>query len=164
MAYIFIKKTTGTPLLRMDIASMLDGMAAVVKLRQNMETPTKPYSTELFYGWGLDSCDKDLLRLGPVERTAFLKGTMRKLIRSHERAAGAYLFLHPNIYGLGSMKERAALVARDLCFGRHTTKTWFSLCEHKSRSYMEKWVPLVRETTWKDAAGNVPLTGRFSGI
>ena len=55
MASVFIEKTNGNPLLRMDIASMFDGMVAVVKLRQNMETPTKPYSTELFYGEGLYS-------------------------------------------------------------------------------------------------------------
>ena len=61
MASVFIEKTTGTPLLRMYIASMLDGMVAVVKLRQNMETPTKLYSTELFYDRGIDSCDKALL-------------------------------------------------------------------------------------------------------
>ena len=61
MASVYIEKATGTPLLRMDIALMLDGMVAVVKLLQNMVTPTKPYSTELFYGGGLDSYDKALL-------------------------------------------------------------------------------------------------------
>ena len=61
MTYIFIEKTTRTPFLRMYIASMLDGMVAVIKLRQNMETPTKRYSTELFDGGGLDICDKALL-------------------------------------------------------------------------------------------------------
>ena len=153
MASNFIGKTTGTPLLNMEIASMLAGMVVVVKLFQNMETPTKPSSAELFSGGGLDSCDKALLRLGSVERTAVLKGTTRKLIWWHERAAGAYLFLNPNIYGLGSMKERVALVARALGVGRHTTKTWFSLGDNKSCLYMEKWVPLVREMTWKDSAG-----------
>ena len=54
MASIFIEKTTGTPCLSMDIASMLDGMVAVVKLRQNMKTPTKRYSTELFDSGGID--------------------------------------------------------------------------------------------------------------
>ena len=81
MASVFIKKTTRTSLLRMDIALMFDGMVDVVKLCQNMETPTKPFSAKLFYGGGLDSCDKDLLRLVPVERTAVLKGRTRKLIR-----------------------------------------------------------------------------------
>ena len=61
MASVFIEKTNGNPLLRMYIASMFDGMVAVVKLRQNMETPTKPYSTELFYGGRLYSCDKAIL-------------------------------------------------------------------------------------------------------
>ena len=81
MASVFIEKTIRTPLLRMDIASMLDGMVAVIKLRQNMETPTKPYSTKLFYGGGLANCNKALLRLKPVERTTVLKGTTSKLIR-----------------------------------------------------------------------------------
>ena len=62
------------------------------------------------------------------------------------------------------MKELATLVARDLGVGRLTTKTWFSLGDNKSRSYMEKWVPLVREMTWKDAAGHFILIGRVSGI
>ena len=61
MASVFIEKTIGTPILRMDIASMLDGMVDVIKLRQNMETPTKPYSTELFCGGRLYSCDKAIL-------------------------------------------------------------------------------------------------------
>ena len=156
MASDFIEKTTGTPILKMDIVSMLDGMVSVVKLRQYMEIPTKPSSTKLFSDGGLGSCDKALLRLGPVERTAVLKGTTRKLIRWHERAAGDYLFLHPNIYGLGSMKERAALVARVFGVGRHMTKTCFSLGDKKLRSYMEKWVLLVRYMTWKDAAGHFP--------
>ena len=51
------------------------------------------------------------------------------------------------------MKEQAAWVARALGVGRHTTKMWFSLCDNKLRSHMEKWVPLVREMTWKDSAG-----------
>ena len=105
MASDFIEKTTVTPLLKMDIVSMLAGMVAVVELRQNMETPTKPSSTKLFSGGGLDSCDKALIHPGPVERTVVLKGTTRKLIRLHERAAGDNLFLHPKIYGLGSMKN-----------------------------------------------------------
>ena len=123
---------------------MLAGMVAVVELLQHMETPTKPSFTELFYGGRLDSCDKALLGLGPVERTVVLKGTMRKLIRWQKRAAGSYLLLHPKIYRLGSMKERATLVDRDLGVGRHTTKTWFSLGDNKSRSYTEKSVPLFR--------------------
>ena len=111
----------------MDIASMLAGMVAVVELLQHMETPTKPSFTELFYGGRLDSCDKALLLLVPMERNSILKGTTRKLVRWLERASRDYLFLHPNIYELVSMKEQAALVARDLGFSRHTTKTWFSL-------------------------------------
>ena len=80
-ASVFIEKTTRTPLLRINIASMFDVMVAIVKLHQNMETPTKPYSTKLFCGGGLDSCDNALLRLGTVERTAVLNRTTRKLIR-----------------------------------------------------------------------------------
>ena len=60
MASDFIKNTTGTPLLKMEIALMLAGMVDVVKLRQKMETPTKPSSTELFSGGGLDSFVKAL--------------------------------------------------------------------------------------------------------
>ena len=66
MASVYIEKATGTPLLRMDIALMLDGMVAVVKFCQIMETPIKPYSAKLFYGGGLDSCNKALLGLGTV--------------------------------------------------------------------------------------------------
>ena len=165
MASDFIEKTTRTPLLNMDISSTLAGMVAVIKLHQKMETSTKPSSTELFSGGGLDSCDKALLRLGPVERTAVLKGTTRKFIRWHEGASGAYLFLHHNIYGLGYMKERAASVARALGVRRHTTKTWFSLGDNKSHSYMEKWVPLVREMNWKDAEGScLVIYKRLVGI
>ena len=54
------KKTTRNPLLKMEISLMLAGMVDVVKLRQKMETPTKPSSTELFSGGGLDSCVKAL--------------------------------------------------------------------------------------------------------
>ena len=154
MASNFIEKTTGNPLPKMEIALMLAGIVAVVKLRQKMETPTKLSSTDLFSGGGLDSYDKALLRLGPAEHTIVLKGTTRKLIWWHGRASGDYLFLHPNIYGLGSMKERAASVAQDLGVGRHTTKTWLSLDNNKLHSYMEKWVPIVREITWKDATGH----------
>ena len=136
MASNFIEKTTVTPLLKMDIVSMLAGMVAVVELRQNMETPTKPSSTKLFSGDGLDSCDKALFQPGPVERTIVLKGTTSKLIRLHERAAGDNLFLQPKIYGLGSMKNRDALVAQALGVCRHTTKTWSSLGGNKSSSYM----------------------------
>ena len=60
MASNFIEKTTGNPLPKMEIALMLAGIVAVVKLRQKMETPTKPSSTELFSGGGLDSCVKAL--------------------------------------------------------------------------------------------------------
>ena len=156
MASNFIEKITRTSLLKMEIVLMLAGMVDVVKVFQKMETPTKPSSTELFSGGGITSCNKALLRLSPVERTAVLKGTTGKLIRWHKRAARAYLFLYPKIYGLGSMKEQAASVARALGVGRHATKTWFSLSNNKSRFYMEKWVPLVREIFWKGAAGDFP--------
>ena len=85
----FIEKTTGTPLLNMDITSMLAGMVDVIKLLQKMETPTNPSSTKLLFGGGLGSCNKALLQLGPVERTTVFKGTTRKFIRWQERAAGA---------------------------------------------------------------------------
>ena len=61
MASDFIEKTTVTPLLNMEIASMLAGMVAVVELLQNMETPTKPSYTKLFSGGGIDSYDKAVL-------------------------------------------------------------------------------------------------------
>ena len=138
------KKTTRNPLLKMEIASVLDGMVDVVKLLQNVETPTKPSSTEMFSGGGLNSCDRSLLQLGPVERTSTLKGKTRNLIRWHKCSSGAYLFMHPRIYGLGSMKEQADSVARVLGVGRHTTKLWFSIGDKKLRLYIEKWVPFVR--------------------
>ena len=47
MASNFIKKTTVTPLLKMDAVSMLAGIFDIVKIIQNMETPTKPSSTGL---------------------------------------------------------------------------------------------------------------------
>ena len=52
------------------------------------------------------------------------------------------------------MKKLAALVAQALGVSRHTTKTWFSLCNNKSRSYIEKWVPLATYMTWKDTVGH----------
>ena len=52
------------------------------------------------------------------------------------------------------MKERAALAAQSIGVRRHSTKTCFSIGNNKSRLYMEKWVPLVREMTWNNAAGH----------
>ena len=61
MASNFIKKITGTNFPKMEISSMFSDMVAVVELLQNLETPTKTSSTELFYGGRLYSCDKAML-------------------------------------------------------------------------------------------------------
>ena len=98
-------------------------------------------------------CDKALEKLiiaKPAEIKAVLNGLQKKTITWEHRAMGAFLFLHPRIYGDVSLDytTRAANVAAALGVHAHTLERWFSLQNKDSKPFIEKWLPIVDNMTW----------------
>ena len=81
-------------------------------------------------------CDRALEELiwkEPVEMKATLKGLQQNHLTWEHRAAGAFLFLHPGIYGQGSFYGRTEKVAAALDVYPTTVRKWFSLRSRKDR-------------------------------
>ncbi|KAL7539007.1 hypothetical protein ACHAWF_006267 [Thalassiosira exigua] len=73
---------------------------------------------------------------------------------------GAFMYLHPSIYGdvsLGSA-SRAKKVAAALGVEAVTLQKWFSLGNKESKGYIEKWLPIVDNITWADVATGLSST------
>ena len=100
----------------------------------------------------LAECDDALSKLlasEPVAVQSALKGMMRTVVTVENRAVAAFLYLHPSIYGRGSLKSRMDRTAAALGVGPATLPKWFSLRNLESKRYVEKWLPIAKELTWE---------------
>ena len=88
----------------------------------------------------------------PEEMVCVLKGLKRNTLTWEHRAMGAFIFLHPAIYGEGDMTSRIESVGKALGVERRTVTSWFSLHDISCKKNTEKWLPLVKEMTWEDVS------------
>jgi hypothetical protein len=133
------------------------GLIAAVERRAGIEGVDLVAAERVETGGGLLECDAALdalVDVSPDTVEAALKGTQKNIVNWKHRAAGAFLFLHPGIYGEGDFVTRTRKVAGALGVEHKTLGKWLSLKNEASMSYIEKWLPIVENMTWKDAAGS----------
>ena len=100
---------------------------------------------------GVAECDHALNTLvaeKPLEMKAVLKGMSRNTLTWEHRAAGAFLYLHPSIHGVGDTTSRLTKVSAALGVADRTVAKWFSLHDMNSKANIEKWLPLVKSINW----------------
>ena len=90
----------------------------------------------------------------PAKMKSMLKGLQRANVTWEQRAAGAFLYLQPNIYGNKSCSRswRLTMVAAALGVDERSLEGWFSLQNNRSKEYTSKWLSLVKGMTWKDVS------------
>ena len=147
------------PLMRTEISALLEGMTAAVELRAQMEPvdgaePAKGVRAPL--SGTVVECERAaqiMIAKEPERVEIALKGMARKVLSWHERAAGAFLYLHPHIYGRLDSRTKCEKVAAALGVGCDAVRQWYSLHDKKSEKHIKIWVPLVNDMQWKDVAG-----------
>ena len=95
-------------------------------------------------------CDRALYEIvakKPVAMKAELKGLQYNTRTWEHRAAGAFLFLHPGIYGQSSFSERTEKVGAAIGVEAITLRPWFSLHNKQSKENTERWPFLVKNMT-----------------
>ena len=89
----------------------------------------------------------------PTSRTAIrttveLRGHQFKCLTWKDRAAGIFLFLHPQIFG--SLPEDQAIVQAATVLGveAQTMRKWAILENKSSHNHIPKWYPFLKKLTW----------------
>ena len=137
------------------ISSVLDGLCAAVQLRLKLASEDVVMGASPDHIGTVQECD-DAAECVAQEETKRTKGSLRGLSKrtiTHEhRAAGAFLLLHPKIYGEGAWVYRVTRVAFALGVSHLTCTNWYSLTQKRSENFMRVWVPIVVGMTWKDVS------------
>jgi hypothetical protein len=124
------------PLKDMEVAYVLNGMCAVVEMRPKMDMPHGYFEHDKPLSTGVQDCIQALVQLKPSKLKSVLHGTWRKTVSWHHRAAGAFLYLHPLIYGKGGVNHRFDKVSKVLGVDECTVRKWFSLHDGGSKRHM----------------------------
>ena len=133
------------------LSVILQGLVAAVEVRSLVQgVSTKPKISGT-----VTECDEALAALvikDPVGMNKAMKGLSRNVLSWVNRAAGAFIFLHPAIYGEGDLNSRLEKVATAIGAGKTSVARWFSLQNYESKSMIEKWLPLVENMAWGDVS------------
>lgn len=112
-----------------DVSQTLAGMVAVVVHRSKVDDEKKKNLpqfneyTQVELDDALLGMDTDELK----EVSAVLLGNARNVITWHHRAAAAFLYLHPAIYGAGDVNYRIEKCAKAVGVSSVTFRSWTSL-------------------------------------
>lgn len=141
---------------RQQVDLLLKGIVAAVEVRSRIEDKVRSVDQPKLTG-SVAECDAALETLvaeEPIQMKRMVKGLQRTNLPWRVRAGGAFLYLHPDIYGdtRRSQVWRFEKVAATLGVSSDVPRQWFSLQDKGSKPFIEKWLPLVREMTWKDVA------------
>ena len=142
------------PLVRTDVCALLEGMCAAVEFRKEMDD-AEPTKVRAKLSGSVAESEKALqimIAKAPDRVETSLRGASQRVLGWHERSAAAYIFLHLRIYGKLDFNSKVQKVATVLGVNSDTVRKWFSLHDKLSTQYMESWVPIVKDMTWKQAA------------
>ena len=141
------------------VGLVLTGMTAAVELHYAIdsvslesETRGSGAATRVPFSGSCAECDKaleTLIEKSPDAAMSKLKGNRQHHMTVLQRAAGAFLYLHPKIYGMGSSASRLEKVSQALGIHKKTAGRWFSLVNSASLVFMQQWVPAVKGMDWR---------------
>ena len=103
-----------SPLLDMEIATLMGGMIAVTKIRAKMFMPIGYFETVKPLSGSVRYFHVATLNMPTDKLQTFLRDISKKVITWHHRAVSAFQYLHKNIYGRGDINNQYVNVANVL--------------------------------------------------
>jgi len=150
---------TTTPLVRSECAAVLHGIIVAVEVRSELNTGVV---VDLTAGEHTNRAARARKECDEAMRTAIgrnssrvkvaLRGTARRVVTMNEKAATAYLCLHPKIYGTLDLTNRIVKAAAAIGVTSSAVSKWVSLNNQKCYENALIWVSMVEGMTWKDVA------------
>ena len=136
------------------VALLLTGMTAAVEIRCQLDGVVEhALAPELDSTSECNKALESLIQNDAQYLSSKLKRMQRTVLTWHQRAAGAFIFLHPSIYGTGAFSTRISKCASAIGCSWETARKWYSRASAMSESeFLPQWVPIVKLMTWRDAA------------
>ena len=111
-----------SPLIDMDIATLMGGMLAVTKMSAKMFIPIGYFKTVKPLSRSIRYFHVAMLDMPTDKLQNFLCDTSNKFITWNHRDVGAFQFIHKDIYGRGDMNKRYSNVANVHCIADVSTR------------------------------------------